>query len=48
MNGKPNGQLILSTVLTVAIVLTVMSAVLAAPKADLWPRWQKHDPASAQ
>jgi hypothetical protein len=48
MNGKPNAQLILSTVLTVAIVLTVMSAVVAAPKANLWSRWQKHDPASTQ
>jgi hypothetical protein len=48
MNGKPNAQLILSTALTVAIVLMVMSAVLAAPKADLWPRWRKHDPANTQ
>jgi hypothetical protein len=23
-------------------------ALFGAPKADLWPRWQKHDPASAQ
>lgn len=48
MNVKTNAQLILSTVVTVAIVLMVTSAVLAAPKADLWPRWQKHDPASTQ
>lgn len=48
MNVKPNAQLMLSTVLTVAIFLMARSAVLAAPKADLWPRWQKHDPASAQ
>jgi hypothetical protein len=23
-------------------------AIFGAPQADLWPKWQKHDPASAQ
>jgi Protein of unknown function, DUF547 len=31
----------------VALLLTTTS-IFAAPKADLWPRWEKHDPASTQ
>jgi hypothetical protein len=27
--------------------MTVAAAARAAPSADLWPRWQRHDPASA-
>lgn len=34
--------------LTLAFGLTAAPAVVAAPGADLWPRWQKHDPAGAQ
>src|SRR5919106_6221019 len=48
MDKKPNVQLILFTVLSIAIFLLAASVILAAPKADLWPRWQKHDPASKQ
>jgi hypothetical protein len=32
--------------ITVAVLLFPLSTILAAPKAELWPRWQKHDPAS--
>jgi Protein of unknown function, DUF547 len=31
----------------VALVLAA-TPIFAAPKADLWPRWQKHDPASTR
>ena len=48
MDKKSTMQLILFAVLTTAIFLSAASAVLAAPKADLRPRWQKHDPASRQ
>jgi hypothetical protein len=48
MNVKLYAQVILSTVLTLALFPIAASAVVAAPKADLWPRWQKHDPASTQ
>lgn len=48
MNVKLYKKVILSTVLTLAFGLTAVPAVLAAPRAGLWPRWQKHDPASAQ
>ena len=34
--------------LALVIFLLTGSAVHAAPKADLWPRWQKNDPASRQ
>ncbi len=30
------------------VMTTITSGVLAAQKAELWPRWQKHDPASRQ
>jgi hypothetical protein len=35
---------------TLAVVAVVLgySIVLAAPKADLWPRWEKHDPGDGQ
>jgi hypothetical protein len=32
----------------VATFLFTSSTLHAAPRADLWPRWQKHDPASTQ
>lgn len=32
----------------VGAVLMLSSAARAAPKAELWPRWQKHDPASRE
>ena len=48
MDNKSTVRLILFAVLTTAIFLSAASAVLAAPKADLWPRWQKHDPASTK
>jgi hypothetical protein len=31
-----------------AICLSVVAVAHAAPKADLWPRWQKHDAASSR
>jgi hypothetical protein len=34
--------------LTILAVLFDYAAAQAAPKADLWPRWQTHGPASAQ
>jgi len=37
-----------SMVTVMAVLLFPLSAVLAAPKAELWPRWQKHDPASRE
>ena len=34
---------------TIALtVLLTVASLKAAPKADLWPRWQKHDPANRQ
>lgn len=48
MNVKLYKKVILSAVLTLAFGLTAAPAILAAPRADLWPRWQKHDPASAK
>ena len=35
------------TVMTLALVLVAQTAG-AAPKADLWPRWEKNDPANKQ
>jgi hypothetical protein len=34
--------------IALCFVLLTHAAVHAAPKADLWPRWQKHDAASTQ
>ena len=34
--------------LVVLVVLILQNAAHGAPKAELWPRWQKHDAASAQ
>jgi hypothetical protein len=36
------------SVLILASLLFTSSALDAAPKADLWPRWQKNDPANQQ
>jgi hypothetical protein len=33
------------TVMTLALLLVAQTAG-AAPKADLWPRWEKNDPAN--
>jgi hypothetical protein len=30
------------------VAAVALLAIFGAPKADLWPRWQKHDPASIQ
>jgi Protein of unknown function, DUF547 len=35
-------------IVLVSIFLFMSSTLHAAPKADLWPRWEKHDPASTQ
>lgn len=35
-------------VLIIVVILLGRSSAQAAPKAELWPRWQKQDPASAQ
>ena len=37
-----------SAALTAAVLLIPASAILAAPKADLWPRWQQHNAASTE
>ena len=36
------------TTLAIVVVGLGYSIAQAAPKAELWPRWQKHDPASSQ
>src|SRR5215203_2163879 len=30
------------------VVLLVTAPAVAAPKAELWPRWQQHDPTATQ
>lgn len=35
-------------VLTVAIVVLAVTSTQAAPRPELWPKWQKNDPANAQ
>jgi hypothetical protein len=42
------GRVIGVMLLSMVAVLSAYSMVAAAPKADLWPRWQKHDPGSRQ
>jgi hypothetical protein len=42
---KPVGSWI---IILVATFLFTSSAVHAAPKAELWPRWQRHDPANKE
>jgi len=54
MNGKFSrarkkalkGRL-LTTLMTAVLLLACATVVRAAPKPDLWPRWQTHEPASA-
>lgn len=41
-------QIYLIRALIVMALLSAASAARAAPKAELWPRWQKHDAASKQ
>jgi Protein of unknown function, DUF547 len=36
------------TVLVVALLVTAATSARAAPRAELWPKWQKNDPANAQ
>lgn len=36
------------TVLIVAIVVITVTSTQAAPRPELWPKWQKNDPANAQ
>lgn len=42
-NPKHFSRIVLGALL---ILVASASTLLAAPKAELWPRWQKHDPAS--
>ncbi|HXV80012.1 MAG TPA: DUF547 domain-containing protein [Candidatus Binatia bacterium] len=37
-----------NTLGVIVALLLATSPIFAAPKADLWPRWQKHDPTSTQ
>jgi hypothetical protein len=39
-------QLILAQTIAVCLVLLPQTAAQAAPKAELWPRWQRHDAAN--
>jgi Protein of unknown function, DUF547 len=41
-------QIGLWVIILVATFMFTSSTLHGAPKADLWPRWQKHDPASTQ
>jgi hypothetical protein len=41
-------QFVLIRAVIIVAILLAHSLAHAAPKADLWPRWQKHDPASTQ
>lgn len=36
------------TVLTVVLLMTGIWFLVAAPQAELWPRWEAHDPASTE
>lgn len=45
---KRYAALMKSAAITVGILLLPVSAILAAPQAELWPRWQQHDPAGTQ
>ena len=31
-------------IMRIVLTATIVSSALAAPKAELWPRWEKHDP----
>ncbi len=46
--GKLAARLVLLTGLALPLGGIDSFEALAAPSADLWPRWQKHDPAAAQ
>ena len=41
---------VIKLTLWAVLVLGLLAATpgYAAPKAELWPRWEKHDPASTQ
>jgi len=41
-------QFILARMLVVCLILLTQGHAYGAPKAELWARWQKHDPASRQ
>jgi hypothetical protein len=41
-------QNVLVRELVVFFILLLAEAAQAAPKAELWPRWQRHDPSSSQ
>ena len=41
-------QLVFRAALALTISLLIVSVTWAAPKAELWPKWQKHDPSSTQ
>ncbi len=41
-------RLRLRVVVLLATILFISSTLYAAPKSDLWPRWQKHDAASTE
>jgi hypothetical protein len=36
----------IGTLITLGLLLPAATNLGAAPKADLWPRWERHDPAS--
>jgi Protein of unknown function, DUF547 len=48
VRGKALIQIILVQSIAVFLTLLFQPAVHAAPKAELWSRWEKHDPASTQ
>lgn len=45
---KMHLSLSVSAALAAFLLVFATSALQAAPKADLWPRWQKHDPSSSK
>jgi Protein of unknown function, DUF547 len=51
--GMTDGESVLKQaglwlIILVAIFIVTSSPLHAAPKAELWPRWEKHDPANKQ
>jgi hypothetical protein len=40
--------LVCRAALALTISLPTVSMTRAAPKAELWPKWQEHDPSNAQ
>jgi Protein of unknown function, DUF547 len=46
--GSALRQAGLWVIILIATFICTSSTLYGAPKSDLWPRWQKHDPASTQ